>query len=327
MDLMNGNGNYNKYEENTLTQPILNTDIPGVKRFITGKVRDVYDLEDSLLLVTTDRISAFDVVLPSGIPDKGRVLTQISAFWFGKTQNIIPNHLITTDIEEIAARLKKSGAGDLSPETKAALDGRSLLGKKCKGIPLECIVRGYLAGSAWSDYKKIISHGGEVLLHGHPLPVGLKESDKLPEPLFTPTTKATSGHDESLTDEQAKELVGEDLFNKLKEISIALYKAANDYASERGIILADTKFEFGMLDDQIILIDEALTPDSSRFWDTKIYQPGKSQPSFDKQYVRDYLQTLDWDKTPPGPVLPDEIVRNTSLKYREAYSRLTGQEL
>jgi len=306
---------------------VLKTDIQGVPRFITGKVRDVYDLGGALLLVTTDRLSAFDVVLPTGIPDKGRVLTQLSAFWFDRTKDVVANHVITTDIDQIAARLKAAGATNVDDAMLNSLEGRSLLGKKCQGIPLECVVRGYLAGSGWADYKKLFAHGGEVILHGHHLPVGLRESDKLPTPLFTPSTKATEGHDESIDAKRAVEIVGQELFDKLQSTSIALYQAASDYAAERGLIIADTKFEFGLLDGELILIDEALTPDSSRFWDVSIYKPGKSQPSFDKQYVRDYLQTLDWDKSYPGPELPDDVAKNTADKYREAYRRLTGREL
>ena len=310
-----------------MTDTVLKTDIQGVPRFITGKVRDVYDLGDALLLVTTDRLSAFDVVLPTGIPDKGRVLTQLSAFWFDRTKDVVANHVITTDIDEIAARLKAAGATNVDDALLADLDGRSLLGKKCQAAPLECVVRGYLAGSGWADYKKLFAHGGEVILHGHHLPVGLRESDKLPTPLFTPSTKAAEGHDESIDAKRAIEIVGQELFDKLQSTSIALYQAASDYAAERGLIIADTKFEFGLLDGELILIDEALTPDSSRFWDASIYKPGKSQPSFDKQYVRDYLQTLDWDKTYPGPELPENVAKNTADKYREAYRRLTGREL
>jgi phosphoribosylaminoimidazole-succinocarboxamide synthase len=310
-----------------VSDTVLSTDIAGVPRFITGKVRDVYDLGDSLLLVTTDRLSAFDVVLPTGILDKGRVLTQLSAFWFNRTADTVANHMITTDIDEIAARLKAAGATNVDDALLKSLEGRSLLGKKCQAIPLECVVRGYLAGSGWADYKKLFAHGGEVMLHGHPLPVGLRESDKLPQPLFTPSTKAAEGHDESVDEKRAIEIVGEELFQKLKSATLALYNAASAYAAERGIIIADTKFEFGLLDGELILIDEALTPDSSRFWDAAIYKPGKSQPSFDKQYVRDYLLTLDWDKAYPGPELPEEVVKNTTAKYREAYSRLTGHEL
>ena len=323
-----------------MTDTVLKTDIQGVPRFITGKVRDVYDLGDALLLVTTDRLSAFDVVLPTGIPDKGRVLTQLSAFWFGRTTDVVANHMITTDIDEIGRRLIAAGATNVDEALLKSLDGRSLLGKKCRAVPLECVVRGYLAGSGWADYKQLFAHGGEVLLHGHTLPVGLRESDKLPTPLFTPSTKPVEGHDESVDDARAVEIVGKELFDRLKSASLALYQAASDYAAERGLIIADTKFEFGLIDpspalpsreganeNDLILIDEALTPDSSRFWDASIYKPGKSQPSFDKQYVRDYLQTLDWDKTYPGPELPAEVVKNTSDKYREAYRRLTGHDL
>ncbi|MGO8671904.1 MAG: phosphoribosylaminoimidazolesuccinocarboxamide synthase [Capsulimonadaceae bacterium] len=310
-----------------MKQPILSTDIAGVPRFITGKVRDVYDLGDALLLVTTDRISAFDVVLPNGIPDKGRVLTQLSAFWFHQTEGVVANHLISTDIDAIAHKLVESGATNVDDALLESLEGRSLLGTKCKAVALECVVRGYLAGSAWADYRRIFAHGGEVLLQGHPLPVGLRESDKLPSPLFTPTTKATTGHDESVTDEQAIDLIGSDLFRRVKEASLEIYQAASEYAAARGIIIADTKFEFGLLGDTLILIDEVLTPDSSRFWDAATYKPGLPQPAFDKQYVRDYLLTLDWNKTYPGPELPVDVVENTSAKYREAYRRLTGVEL
>lgn len=322
-----------------MADTILKTDIQGVPRFITGKVRDVYDLGDALLLVTTDRLSAFDVVLPTGIPDKGRVLTQLSAFWFDHTKDIVANHVITTDIDEIASRLKAAGATNVDDALLASLEGRSLLGKKCQAVPLECVVRGYLAGSGWADYKKLFAHGGEVILHGHHLPVGLRESDKLPAPIFTPSTKAAEGHDESVDAKRAVEIVGQELFDKLQSTSIALYQAASDYAAERGLIIADTKFEFGLTypqplpegkgaaEPELILIDEALTPDSSRFWDASIYKPGKSQPSFDKQYVRDYLLTLDWDKTYPGPELPVDVAKNTADKYREAYRRLTGHEL
>jgi phosphoribosylaminoimidazole-succinocarboxamide synthase len=306
---------------------MIKSDIHGVPRFITGKVRDVYDLGDALLLVTTDRISAFDVILPTPIPDKGRVLTQLSAFWFGRNAAIVPNHLISIDIGEIERKLVDAGAIDVDDALLNALEGRSLLGQKCRAIPLECVVRGYLAGSAWNEYKTLFAHGGEVLLDGRALPVGLRESDKLPEPIFTPSTKALSGHDEPLTDAQALELVGDAIFHELKEKSLALYNAASAYAAERGIIIADTKFEYGVLDGNVILIDEALTPDSSRFWDAAIYKPGQSQPSFDKQYVRDYLLTLDWPKTYPGPELPPDVVKNTSDKYRDAHSRLTGCEL
>ena len=308
-------------------QPVISTDIPGLKKFITGKVRDVYDLGDALLLVATDRISAFDVVLPPGIPGKGRVLTQMSLFWFELTQDIVPNHLIASDIGAVEERLKTYGVPALSAELRETLAGRTLLVKKCDAFPMECVVRGYISGSAWNEYKTLFAHGGEVRLYGLPVPVGLRDSDRFREPIFTPATKAVSGHDENITRTQAEELVGKDVYDELNEKSVAIYTRARDYALERGIIIADTKFEFGRLNGQIILIDEALTPDSSRFWDASIYKPGRSQDSLDKQVVRDYLLTLDWDKTPPGPVLPPEIVEKTLERYQDVYRRLTGRDI
>jgi phosphoribosylaminoimidazole-succinocarboxamide synthase len=305
---------------------ILTTDIPGLAPAFSGKVRDVYDLGQTLLLVATDRISAFDVVLPTGIPDKGRVLTQLSRFWFERTKEIVPNHFLASDMDAIGQALHDAGA-TVGPELILELQGRSLLVQKCQAFPLECVVRGYLAGSAWKDYQKLFAHGGEVNLYGLPVPVGLREADAFPTPLFTPATKATSGHDENISQAQAAEIVGADRFAELQEKSVALYRHAHDYAAERGLILADTKFEFGLHHGQIILIDEALTPDSSRYWEASAYKPGRAQPSFDKQFVRDYLETLDWDKTAPGPVLPPEIAEQTAEKYRDAYRRLTGEEL
>lgn len=306
---------------------VLTTDIPGVPRFTQGKVRDVYDLGDMLLLVATDRISAFDVILPTGIPDKGRVLTAVSEFWFARTRHIVPNHYIASDMDTIGQRLRDAGA-QVTAELVAMLAGRSLLVRKCAALPLECVVRGYLAGSAWKDYGQIFGHGGEVKLYDIPVPVGLRECEKLSVPLFTPATKAEVGdHDENITQAQAAALIGPERAGELTKISKALYEYARDYAAGRGIILADTKFEFGVLDGQVILIDEALTPDSSRFWDAKGYKPGRAQPSFDKQFVRDYLETLDWNKTSPGPTLPPDIVEKTAAKYREAYRLLTGQAL
>ncbi len=306
---------------------VLSTDIPNLPRFTQGKVRDVYDLGDALLLVATDRLSAFDVVLPSGIPDKGRVLTALSVFWFAQTAGLVPNHLLSSDVDVIGQRVQDAG-GTWSPDLRDTLGGRSLLVKKCRALPLECVVRGYLAGSAWSDYRQLFGHGGEVKLSGIPLPVGLRECDPLPQPLFTPATKAAVGaHDENISPQTAKNLVGAEQFAALEQRSLALYAFARDHAKARGLILADTKFEFGVLDDQIILIDEALTPDSSRFWDAQGYKPGRAQPSFDKQFVRDYLETLDWDKTAPGPTLPPGIVEQTAAKYRDAYRLLTGHDL
>jgi len=276
-----------------------------------GKVRDTYDLGDRLLMVSTDRISAFDVVLPTGIPDKGLVLTQLSAFWFEKTADVVPNHFLalvdSTDVDGL--------------EVPPDLVGRAMLVRKAQRIDVECIVRGYLAGSAWEEYRR------QGTVNGERMPAGLEESQELPEPLFTPTTKAEEGHDEPITWEQMVELVGLRAATAMRVRSLALYRFARDYARERGIIIADTKFEFGWLDDEIILIDEVLTPDSSRFWPADEYRPGRSQPSFDKQFVRDYLTLVGWNRQPPAPELPSDIVERTAEKYREAYRRLTGREL
>ncbi len=289
---------------------LLTTDFKGLKLFKRGKVRDVYDLGDKLLIISTDRISCFDVVLPCGIPGKGDVLTSISLFWFDFIKGIIPNHLICAEPDIYPEETRKY---------KAELTGRSMLVKKTKPLPVECVVRGYLSGSGWKEYKDRQS------VCGIPLPAGLKESDKLPEVLFTPSTKADVGHDMNVDQKYVEGIVGKETTEKLKNISIAIYKKASEYALSKGIIIADTKFEFGMHYDQMILIDEALTPDSSRFWPNDQYRPGKSQPSFDKQFVRDYLETLDWDKTPPAPKLPEEIIQKTSEKYLEAHKRLTGK--
>ncbi len=309
-----------------MNQPILQTEIPGLPKFITGKVRDVYDLGDSLLIVATDRISAFDVILPTGIPDKGRVLTALSQFWFEKTAHIVPNHFLTSDMDSIGARLHDAGV-NVTADLVSMLEGRSQLVRKCAALPLECVVRGYLDGSAWKDYQTLFGHGGEVRLYDIPVPIGLRQGEQLPAPLFTPATKAASGHDMNISAAQAAEAVGAETTQELADESLALYAFARAYAAERDLIIADTKFEFGHLDGKLILIDEALTPDSSRFWEASKYKPGKSQASFDKQFVRDYLETLDWDKTAPGPELPAEIVEKTAAKYREAYQRLTGEEL
>ncbi|MDD5634303.1 MAG: phosphoribosylaminoimidazolesuccinocarboxamide synthase, partial [Candidatus Omnitrophica bacterium] len=295
-----------------MSTPILNLNIPELKLFKQGKVRNVYDLGDKLLFVVTDRISAFDVIMPNGIPNKGRVLNMISAFWFEFTRDVIDNHVITADIDEIIKiepKLKKH---------RQTLDGRSMLVKKAAGLPVECIVRGYISGSGWKDYQK----SGKV--SGVKLPQGLKESDKLEEPIFTPSTKAESGHDENISQDEMKRMVGDADFTFLKEKSIAVYKKARDYAESKGIIIADTKFEFGKVGSKIILMDEILTPDSSRFWPKDDYKSGRGQKSFDKQFVRDYLETLAWDKTPPGPQLPDDIAQKTSEKYIQAYEILTG---
>lgn len=291
---------------------LLSTDFKDLKLYKRGKVRDVYDLEDKLLIISTDRISCFDVVLSCGIPLKGKVLNGISSFWFNYIEDICPHHLITADINTYPQELQKY---------QTQIQGRSMLVKKTKALPVECVVRGYLSGSGWKEYQKKQS------VCGIKLPRGLKESDKLPEVLFTPSTKADCGHDINVTQKYIEDLVGEETAGKLKDISVAVYKKANRYALERGIIIADTKFEFGIDNQEIILIDELLTPDSSRFWPLNQYQPGKSQPSFDKQFVRDYLESLNWDKTPPAPQLPSEIIKKTSAKYLKVYRSLTGREL
>ena len=309
-----------------MSQTILQTDIPGLPKFISGKVRDVYDLGDTLLIVATDRLSAFDVILPTGIPDKGRVLTALSHFWFARTGHIVPNHFLASDMDTIGARLHDANV-NVTADLVSMLEGRSQLVQKCLALPLECVVRGYLDGSAWKDYQGLFGHGGEVRLYDIPVPVGMRQGEQLPAPLFTPATKASSGHDMNISSAQAAEAVGAETVSELSEKSLALYEFARAYAAERGLIIADTKFEFGRLDGKLVLIDEALTPDSSRFWEASRYKPGKSQASFDKQFVRDYLETLDWDKTAPGPELPPEIVEKTAAKYREAYQRVTGEEL
>lgn len=276
----------------------------------SGKVRDIYDLGDSLLLVATDRISAFDVVMPNGIPDKGRVLTQISIFWLELLKDITANHLISAAITDLPEDARDE-----------ELDGRFMLCRKASVVPIECIVRGYLAGSGWKEYK----NSGTVC--GMKLPKGLKQCSMLPEPIFTPSTKAEEGHDENISFERACELVGKDVMTELREKSIAVYTKARDYAAQRGIIVADTKFEWGRdADGKIILIDEVLTPDSSRFWPADQYKPGRDQPSFDKQFVRDWLDEIGFDRNPPGPLLPKEIVQKTREKYIEAYTKLTGRD-
>ncbi|MCE5197481.1 MAG: phosphoribosylaminoimidazolesuccinocarboxamide synthase [Armatimonadota bacterium] len=308
---------------------VTNIDIKGLKKHGQGKVRDIYDLGDSLLMITSDRLSAFDVVLPTGIPDKGKVLTQISLFWFDQTKDIIENHVITADTNEIIDRIGKAGVEN-AEQYREMLDGRSMITAKAQPTPIECVVRGYLAGSAWKEYSSMRAasgNGNSIVLHGVELPGDMVESQKMPEPVFTPSTKESTGHDINISAEKAREIVGDELGLQLEAASLALYKRASEYAATRGIIICDTKFEFGILDGTLILIDEALTPDSSRFWDAESYVPGKSQPSFDKQFVRDYLLTLDWDKTYPGPELPAEIAEKTAEKYREAYRRITGKEL
>mgnify|MGYP000642787510 CR=1 FL=1 len=292
--------------------PLLSIELPGIKKLKSGKVREVFDLGENLLFVATDRISAFDVVMPNGIPRKGEVLTQLSHFWFDQTESLVPNH-----------RVLRTGDA-LPPELSAysnQLARRSMIVKKAKPLAIECVVRGYLAGSGWKEYKT------SRTVCGIPLPPGLLESSELPEPIFTPATKAETGHDENISFEQAAQIVGRDIAEKVRDLSLKIYNHARAYARQRGIIIADTKFEFGLYQGQLILIDEVLTPDSSRFWPADQYQPGRGQPSFDKQFVRDYLETLDWDKSPPAPKLPDDVVQKTKAKYLEAYSRLTGRDL
>jgi phosphoribosylaminoimidazole-succinocarboxamide synthase len=289
---------------------ISQTDFPGLKLRGRGKVRDIYDLGDKLLIVATDRLSAFDVVLPTPIPDKGRVLTQLSLFWFDKLANLIPHHVLSA----------KNFPGELAPYA-SQLEGRAMLVRKTEPVPVECVVRGYISGSGLKDYQKT----GAIC--GIPLPAGLRDSDQLPEPIFTPSTKATEGHDENISFDQTVSLVGRQLAEQLRDVSLTIYKRAAEHARTRGIIIADTKFEFGLMGDDLIWIDEALTPDSSRFWPASQYTPGKSQPSFDKQYVRDYLERIGWNKQPPGPALPPDVVAGTQEKYREAYQLITGAAL
>ena len=286
------------------------THFAGLTPSARGKVRDIYDLGDRLLIVATDRLSAFDVVMPTPIPDKGKVLTQLSLFWFNLLKDVVPNHVMSAT--EFPAPF------DVHAEELA---GRSMVVKKTRPLPIECVVRGYVSGSGWKDYKAT----GAIC--GIPLRAGLVESDKLPEPIFTPATKAASGHDENISFERAASMIGKALAEKVRSISITIYKRAAEYAAARGILLADTKFEFGLLNGALIWIDEALTPDSSRFWSAAQYKPGGAQPSFDKQFVRDYLERIQWPKTPPGPELPAEVVASTRAKYREAYRILTGHEL
>ena len=289
------------------------TTLPGVKLHSRGKVRDVYEVsEDQLLLVATDRLSAFDVVMSEGIPDKGRVLTQLSVFWFNLFRDVVPSHFLTADVNEYPAELRRFAN---------QLQGRSMLVKKAQPFPVECVARGYLAGSGWKEYRT----AGSVC--GIKLPAGLTESARLDQPIFTPATKAQSGHDENITWEQTVECVGQQAAEQLRDKTLLLYTKAREYAAQRGILIADTKFEWGRRGDEIILIDEALTPDSSRFWPKEGYQAGRSQPSFDKQFVRDYLESLKWNKQPPPPPLPSTVVERTSEKYREAFRLLTGGPL
>jgi phosphoribosylaminoimidazole-succinocarboxamide synthase len=289
---------------------LLSVELPGIKLFKRGKVRDVFDLGESLLLVASDRISAFDSVMPNGIPDKGAILTQISLFWFEFTKNIIKNHIIESDAAKFPANLLPY---------KDILAKRSMIGKKANLIPIECVVRGYLSGSGWKEYQKAQN------ICGVGLPDGLKESSKLPEPIFTPTTKAEQGHDLNITAREVEDKVGKGTADFIRDASLKLYKACAEYAEKKGIIIADTKFEFGFYKNDIIIIDEMLTPDSSRFWPLDKYKVGQGQPSYDKQFVRDYLESIKWDKEPPAPKLPEEVVNRTREKYLEAYKLLTGK--
>jgi phosphoribosylaminoimidazole-succinocarboxamide synthase len=295
-----------------MNEPILQLDLPGIKKVRSGKVREVFDLGNAFLLVATDRISAFDCVMPNGIPRKGEVLTQISHFWFEKFSSLVPNHLLAKSTDPLPANLQPYA-------NKLAL--RSMIVKKAQPLAIECIVRGYLSGSGWKEYKK------SQTVCGIKLPAGLTESAELPEPIFTPSTKAESGHDENISFEEACKISGTEIATQARDLSLKIYKAGRDYARERGIIIADTKFEFGLFEGKLILIDEVLTPDSSRFWPANEYSPGKGQPSFDKQFVRDYLETLDWNKQPPAPELPKNVVEKTTEKYLEAYEKLTGKKL
>jgi len=292
---------------------LLHTEFPDLQLHASGKVRDVYRLDsDRLLFVATDRISAFDYILATGIPHKGRVLTQISLFWFDFLKDVVPNHLITADVSHYPAELRKYDD---------QLRARSMIVISADMVPVECVVRGYISGSAWKEYKA----SGKVC--GIELPKGLQESDQLPEPIFTPATKATTGHDENISFDQMVKLVGAPLSEQLRDLTLKVYKKAADYARQRGIIIADTKFEFGRTPKGVTLADEVLTPDSSRFWPADRYQPGKAQDSYDKQYVRDYLEEIRWNKQPPTPALPVEVARQTSEKYLEAYQQLTGRKL
>jgi len=291
---------------------ITTTSLPGVERIASGKVRDVYSVDGDLLIIATDRISAFDCILPQGIPNKGRVLTRMSLFWFDYLSGTVPNHLITADVNRYPAHLLPF---------RDQLEGRSMLVKRCRMEPVECVARGYVSGSGWKDYKK----NGAIC--GIPLPPGLLESGKLPEPIFTPASKAESGHDENISFEAAAKTIGHDTAVRLRDLTLLIYEKASQHAQSCGIILADTKFEFGWHEGNLLLADEVLTPDSSRYWPRDTYSPGGPQKSFDKQFVRDYLETLDWNKQPPAPPLPADVIEKTSMKYIEAYKRLTGRDL
>jgi phosphoribosylaminoimidazole-succinocarboxamide synthase len=291
---------------------LLETNLPGINRYAKGKVRDVYSLGDRLLIIATDRISAFDYILPTGIPDKGRVLTQLSIFWFDFLREVTPTHFLTARVDDYPEMLHAF---------RDQLEGRSMLVKRAAMVEIECVARGYLSGSGWKEYQT------QGTVCGIRLPAGLRESDRLPEPIFTPATKAQTGHDENIAFERMAELVGRDLSERLRDLTLEIYTRAAQYAESRGIIIADTKFEFGFVGDQLVLGDEVLTPDSSRFWPAATYKPGGPQFSFDKQFVRDYLESIHWNKQPPAPPLPEEAAAKTSEKYRQAYQELTGHAL
>ena len=291
--------------DNTLLQ----LDLPGIPKVRSGKVREMFDLGDRLLMVASDRISAYDVVMPNGIPRKGEVLTLFSHFWFDRAADLVPNHLLSKADEPLPEAVQPHAD---------QIGRRAMVVKKAQPLAIECVVRGYLAGSGWKEYQK------QGTVCGISLPDGLENSSQLPEPIFTPATKAEEGHDENISFDEAVNIVGKNVAEQARELSIKLYMRGRDHAAEKGIIIADTKFEFGIFEGELILIDEVLTPDSSRFWPADLYAPGRSQPSFDKQFVRDYLETLDWDKNPPGPELPEDIVQKTSEKYIEAYTQITG---
>lgn len=295
-----------------MSKVITFTSLPGVERISTGKVRDIYGVGENLLIVATDRISAFDCVLPQGIPDKGRVLTRMSLFWFDYLKDVVPNHLITAEVDDYP---------DPLPKFRDQLEGRSMLVKRCRMEPVECVARGYISGSGWKEYRA----SGSVCSIS--LPAGLRESDKLPQPLFTPATKAESGHDENVPFDAVMKIVGQETAEKLRDLTLQIYVRASEYAERRGIILADTKFEFGWHSNVLLLADEVLTPDSSRYWPRHEYAPGGAQKSFDKQFVRDYLETLDWNKQPPAPDLPADVIEKTAEKYREAYRLIAGHKL
>ena len=298
---------------NSTSKPvILQTEIPGVNLAARGKVRDVYSVDERLVIVATDRISAFDYILPTGIPDKGKVLTQLSIFWFDFLRDLTPTHFLSANVDDYPAPL---------PDFRDQLEGRSMLVKRAKMIEIECVARGYISGSGWKEYKQ------QGTVCGIKLPAGLKESDKLPEPIFTPASKAQTGHDENISFERVVSLVGEDLARRLRDLTLAIYDRASRYAETKGIIIADTKFEFGFVGDELVLGDEVLTPDSSRFWPADTYQPGGPQYSFDKQFVRDYLESIHWTKQPPAPPLPQDVAAKTGEKYRQAYKEITGREL